>query len=121
MRNSPWWWLFSAIGIVLWFAVMLPAMPTRKHKALVSLGPVLTLVPLAAYSLKAGEPFTELLPIYCALVVSVPLGVLGHRRALREVLADPDVPYGEATGPWTLQAACSMAVLIGLAVYYVGG
>ncbi|MFJ1653233.1 hypothetical protein ACIOC2_17930 [Streptomyces sp. NPDC088337] len=95
-------------------------MPTRAHKAFVSLGPVLAFVPLAAYCLKYKEPFTEMLPIYCALVVSVPSGILGHRKALREVLADPNVPYDEAAGPWTLQAACALAVFLGLAAYYVG-
>ncbi|MBU6530526.1 hypothetical protein ACFUIW_04320 [Streptomyces sp. NPDC057245] len=119
MHNSPWWWLFAALGALFWYAVMLPAMPTAKHRALVSLGPPLTLVPLAAYSLKAGEPLTGLLPVYCALVASVPVGILGHGKRLRAVLSDPDVPYDEATGPWTLQAACAMALFVGLAAYYV--
>jgi hypothetical protein len=40
-----------------------------------------------------------------SLILSPPAGVLGHREALREVLANPDIPYEEASGPWTLQAA----------------
>ncbi|MGA5599676.1 hypothetical protein [Streptomyces sp. MN3] len=53
------------------------------------------------------------------MVLSVPVGVLGHRKALREVLADPEIPYDEATGPWTLQAGCALAFFLGLAIYYV--
>ncbi|MEV5985219.1 hypothetical protein AB0L85_09385 [Streptomyces sp. NPDC052051] len=119
MKDSPLWWLFAVMSVLIWFAVMLPAMPTRKHKAFVSCGPALAVVPLAAYCLKSKEPFTEMLPVYCALIVSVPVGILGHHKALREVLADPDIPYDEATGPWTLQAACALAAFLGLALYYV--
>jgi hypothetical protein len=119
MRGSPLWWVFAAISVLIWFSVMLPAMPTRGYKIFVSFGPPLVFVPLLAYSAKYGDPLVELLPVYCALVLSVPTGVLGHRKALREVLANPDIPYEEATGPWTLQAACALALFLGLAVYYV--
>ncbi|CAL9448512.1 hypothetical protein [Streptomyces sp. enrichment culture] len=45
----------------------------------------------------------------------MPVGVLGHGKRLRAVPADPDVPYDEAAGPWTLRAARAMALFVGLA------
>ncbi|MFJ7253750.1 hypothetical protein ACIQWV_14490 [Streptomyces sp. NPDC098085] len=119
LQDSPLWWLFSMAGAAIWFVVMLPAMPTRNHKIFVSIGPLAVFAVIALYCLKSDENLTEMLPVYCGLVISVPVGILGHRKALREMLADPEVPYGEATGPWTLQAAVSLAVFLGLAVYYV--
>lgn len=94
MRGSPLWWVFAALSVLIWYLVMLRAMPTRNHRIFVSFGPPVVSVP-------------------------VPVGVLGHRKALREVLADPEIPYDEATGPWTLQAGCALAFFLGLAIYYV--
>lgn len=119
LQDSPLWWLFSATAAAIWFAVMIPAMPTRKYKSFVSFGPAAAFAVIALYCLKYEESFTEILPIYCGLVISAPMGILGHRKALREVLADPEVPYGEATGPWTLQFAFALPVFLGLALYYV--
>ncbi|MFD5374289.1 hypothetical protein ACFWJE_07705 [Streptomyces griseoincarnatus] len=119
MRGSPLWWVFAALSVLIWYLVMLRAMPTRNHRIFVSFGPPVVSVPVLAYSAKYGDPLVEVLPVYCALVLSVPVGVLGHRKALREVLADPEIPYDEATGPWTLQAGCALALFLGLAIYYV--
>lgn len=119
LQESPLWWLLSAVAAVIWVVVMRAAMPTKTYKAFVSVGPLATFLPIAGFSVAYDQPFTEMLPIYCALVLSAPLGVLGHGKALREVLADPDTPYEEASGPWTLQFAVALVALLGLAIYYV--
>ncbi|MFJ6851727.1 hypothetical protein ACIQM3_14520 [Streptomyces sp. NPDC091271] len=118
LQESPLWWLFAAISAGIWYAVMLPAMPTRTHKIFVSVGPPATFAVIALYCGAYDEKLVAMLPVYCGLVLSVPAGILGHRRALREVLADPAVPYGEASGPWTLQAGVALAAFLGLAVHY---
>ncbi|MEV8451480.1 hypothetical protein AB0467_07005 [Streptomyces sp. NPDC052095] len=119
LQNSPLWWLFSAVCVAIWFAVVLPAMPTRNHRIFVSLGPLIIFAAITGYCIEFGEAFTEILPVYCGLVLAVPVGVLGHRKALRDMLSDPDVPYEEASGPWTLQAAVALAVFFGLSLFYV--
>lgn len=119
LHNSPLWWLFSAASVAFWFAVMLPAMPTRNHKVFVSLGPPVIFAAIALYCLKFGDAFTEILPVYCGLILAAPVGVLGHRKALREMLEDPEIPYDEAAGPWTLQGAVALAVFFGLSFFYV--
>ncbi|MEU3214915.1 hypothetical protein ACF1BP_01565 [Streptomyces sp. NPDC014735] len=119
LQNSPLWWLFSAVCVAVWFGVMLPAMPTRNHKIFVSLGPPAIFAAVAAYCAESGDAFTEILPVYCGLVLAVPVGILGHRKALRTILSDPDIPYEEASGPWTLQASVALAVFFGLSLFYV--
>ncbi|MGW0735102.1 hypothetical protein [Streptomyces sp. NPDC002851] len=119
LQNSPLWWLFAAAGAGLWIVTMRAAMPTRAYKLFVSAGPLAAILPIAGFSAAYDEPLVEMLPVYCALVLSGPLGILGHRKALREVLADPNIPYEEASGPWTIQFAAALVALLGAAIYYV--
>lgn len=117
-HDSPVWWLFAAVCTAIWLVVMCPAMPTRAYRRGVATGPVAIFVPVMLYGVKYGA-VTAALPMYCAFVLAVPAGVLGHREALREALKDPKTSYGETSGPWTLQSSAALVAFMGLAVYYL--
>ncbi|MFD6423033.1 hypothetical protein [Streptomyces sp. NPDC060198] len=119
LQDSPLWWLFAIMSAAFWLVIMVRAMPTRGLKAFVATGPVALFVCVVGYCLRYGDSFATALPVYCAVVIAVPTGFLGHRNALREKLSDPAVAYGDAEGPWTLQACVSLLMFGGLAVYYV--
>ncbi|MFE9463283.1 hypothetical protein ACFYNW_06350 [Streptomyces virginiae] len=49
-KSSPLWWLFAAISVVLYLAVMFPGMVNRRQKIWVSCGPVAGFLAIMAFS-----------------------------------------------------------------------
>ncbi|WP_432122287.1 hypothetical protein [Streptomyces sp. S1] len=123
-RTSPWWWLFAAIGVAVYLAVMFPGMTNGRQRIWVSCGPALCFVAAATYSTTYDTPLTGLLPLYCGAFLGIALGAVGHRKAMRAFMTwraeNPGKPDDEGPDvPWMLQMAFTLPVFLGGAIWYV--
>ncbi|KOX30508.1 MULTISPECIES: hypothetical protein [unclassified Streptomyces] len=123
-RTSPLWWLFAAISVAVYLALMFPGMTSGRQRIWISCGPVLGFAGAASYSATYDTPLTGTLPVYCAVYLGIALGVAGHQKAMRAFMAwrseNPGKPDDEGPGvPWMLQIAFTVPVLLGGALWYV--
>ncbi|MFD8083077.1 hypothetical protein ACFV4F_15445 [Kitasatospora sp. NPDC059722] len=76
-----WWWLAILATAVFW-VVLVPSLPIRSHQISTALAPVaMALFGLGSHYAKHMEP-AAVLAMYSCAVVSIPLGVIGHRKEL---------------------------------------
>ncbi|WP_167157780.1 hypothetical protein [Streptomyces sp. MBT27] len=124
-KTSPIWWLFAAISVAAYVAIMLPGMITTRQKIIYSSGgPLAGLGALMAYSVAFKWPVNDGLPLYCAVILGIAAGMVGHKKSLRSYMADrlanPGRPQGEVeTPPWVLQMVFTVLVLCGAALWYI--
>ncbi|MGW2794538.1 hypothetical protein ACWC9H_32060 [Streptomyces sp. NPDC001251] len=124
-KNSPIWWLFAAISVAVYVAAMLPGMITTRQKIKYSCGgPLVGLGALAGYSVVFKWPINQGLPLYCAVILGIAAGMVGHKKSLRAYMADrlanPGRPQSDVdTPPWVLQMVFTMLVFCGAALWYI--
>ncbi|WLQ37121.1 hypothetical protein P8A18_28425 [Streptomyces castrisilvae] len=123
-KSSPLWWLFAAVGVALYLAVMFAGMVNRRQMIWVSCGPVAGFLATVAYSANYDQPLNELLPVYCGGILGIALGAVGHGKAMRDFMAwraeNPGKPDDEGPGvPWILQMAFTLPIFLGGAIWYM--
>ncbi|MFG3283422.1 hypothetical protein [Streptomyces sp. NPDC048111] len=124
-KASPLWWLAAGVSIAVYVATMWPGMITLGQKVTYSFGaPVAGFLGLLGYCWVYKWPVTEGLPLYCAAILGIAAGMLGHQKTLRAYMADRLAHPGRsqedaATPPWVLQMVFTMLILCGAALWYV--
>ncbi|MER7844977.1 hypothetical protein ABTZ03_13660 [Kitasatospora sp. NPDC096077] len=84
---ATWWWIVVLVTVLFW-AVLVPPMPTREYRIMTALAPFAgALMLLAHYRIKEMDP-ADSLAMFAAAMLAFPLGAVGHRRELaRRLLA----------------------------------
>ncbi|MER5776519.1 hypothetical protein ABT144_19905 [Streptomyces sp. NPDC002039] len=123
-KSSPLWWLFAAVSVVLYLAVLFPGMVNRRQMIWVSCGPVAGFLATVAFSANYEWSLNELLPVYCGGILGIALGVVGHWKAMRAFMTwraeNPGKPDDEGPGvPWVLQMAFTLPIFLGGALWYM--
>lgn len=90
------WWVIAAAGTLVFLAVCPRLMPTKRSRAKILLVPVVMMAFGLASMTVRGMGAADLLPMYCAAVLAVPLGLAGRREEIRQVVAEEENPL---TGP----------------------
>lgn len=73
-KSPPLWWLFAAISVALYLAVMFPGMVNRRQMKWVSCGPVAGFLATVTFSARYDWSLNELLPLYCGGILGIALG-----------------------------------------------
>ncbi|OKI07010.1 hypothetical protein DR950_05445 [Kitasatospora xanthocidica] len=82
-----WWWLAILATAVFW-AVLVPGMPTRTHRISMALAPAAMVVfGLGSYYAKHMDA-AAVLAMYSFAVVAFPVGMVGHRRKFAQRLME---------------------------------
>ncbi|MFF2543138.1 hypothetical protein ACFVUY_11310 [Kitasatospora sp. NPDC058063] len=82
-----WWWLAILATAVFW-AVLVPGMPTRTHRISMALAPaVMAVFGLGSYYAKHMDA-AAVLAMYSFAVVAFPVGMVGHRRKFAQRLME---------------------------------
>ncbi|MFD3658726.1 hypothetical protein [Streptomyces sp. NPDC058620] len=123
-KTSPLWWLFAAISAAIFLALMFPGMINRRQKAFVACGPVAGFLAAIAGGAVYNLPVHNVLVGYCAALLGLSLGVVGHWKAMRTFQTwkaeNPGKPDDEGPGvPWALQIAITFPVFFGAGLWYI--
>ncbi|MFG3285262.1 hypothetical protein [Streptomyces sp. NPDC048111] len=85
------WWLAAITGTLIFLLYFMPIMPNRQQQRNICLAPAAGAAALVLYAVFRHESIQTLLPMYTAIVVAFPLGLIGHRRDMKEKLRDREV------------------------------
>ncbi|MFD7103492.1 hypothetical protein [Streptomyces celluloflavus] len=82
------WWIAAIVGTLLFLLAFVPIMPDRQQQRNICIAPVAGAAALVLYGIFRHESIATLLPMYTAIVIAFPLGLIGHRRKMKENLRD---------------------------------
>ncbi|MFF7454632.1 hypothetical protein [Kitasatospora sp. NPDC008115] len=84
-----WWWI-AILATALFWAVLVPGMPTRTHRISMALAPAaMALFGVGSHYVKHLDT-AVVLAMYSFAVVSFPVGMIGHRREFARRLAEAE-------------------------------
>ncbi len=119
------WWTIAVFAAVAFLALVVPMMPTRRSRIQVALGPVATaLFAVASAAVKDYGPET-LLPMYAAVMLGIPLGLLGHGRELKQKIIDREQhgerPENKPSTGMVVQLVTVLLVMCAVGVWLTSG
>ncbi|MEV0264129.1 hypothetical protein AB0I49_22700 [Streptomyces sp. NPDC050617] len=88
------WWIISIVATLAFLIFFVTLMPIRKYKIQVCFAPVLGMTFGVASALLKDMKLEELLPMYATALLVFPVGVLGHRREIRQKILNRSI-HGE--------------------------
>ncbi len=109
------WWIISVFATLAFLVFFVTLMPTRKYKIQVCFAPVLGMAFGVASALLKDIPLEELLPMYSTALLVFPVGVLGHRREIRQKILNRSIhgeqPEEKPSRALTAQLTLSLVVM----------
>lgn len=84
------WWSLAFSATLIWLLFFLPAMPSRRYRLQICLGPVLAAAYGVASHLVRGDGAELLLSMYVTAMLAIPLSLLGRRKWLAEAILHRD-------------------------------
>ncbi|MFI5867850.1 hypothetical protein [Streptomyces sp. NPDC051546] len=117
------WWLAAVLGAVVFMACFVPIMPTVRQKQGICIGPVAGAAVLVVFAIMKGRTLDTVLPMFVALMLAFPVGVIGHRGKMRDKLRDQEVngqtPENAISYGVTVQVLVSLLIFGALTMIYV--
>ncbi|MEV0276149.1 hypothetical protein AB0I22_07155 [Streptomyces sp. NPDC050610] len=109
------WWIISIAATLAFLIFFVTLMPTRKYKIQVCFAPVLGVAFGVASALLKDIKLEELLPMYSTALLVFPIGVMGHRREIRQKILNRSMhgehPEDKPSRALTAQLTLSLVIL----------
>ncbi|WP_188297313.1 hypothetical protein [Streptomyces sp. CBMA156] len=109
-----WWWLAILATAVFW-AVLVPGMPTPTHRISMALAPAAMAVFAVGSHYAKHMDTAAVLAMYSFAVVSFPVGMIGHRRKFAQRLTEAQRRGESEENTWP--PAMTAQVFVSLAVF----
>ena len=116
------WWAIAAAATLVFAAIAVPMMPTRRLRIQICFTP-LTLAVLALSMRFRDYTTNALLILYSAAVLGLALGLLGRGTEMRAKIADKEThgerPANQPSRSWVVQFGGALVVLVCIGVWLV--
>ncbi|MFE4857067.1 hypothetical protein [Streptomyces sp. NPDC056670] len=106
------WWIIAAITTAMFLAVCIPLMPTRKYKTRIACAPLLGLMYLMAAAVLRGHDLAASISMYSAVMFSIPFGIIGRGKELKEAVEQEEKRVGGEAAPVSFKLVTQLLVAV---------
>lgn len=110
------WWVIAAAATLLYLAVCIPVMPTRKYRIRAACFPAFGLVYLPASTVAWRHDLPTALAIHATVMFSTTLGLIGRGKDLEKSIEDERL-YGRKSNTPRLTAQVLASFGVGLVLF----